>query len=537
MTPNAKQDAIVAVSLANLLMSASWRNLLFPSTFDYHIQTGAGPLDFAGVLIIFATLAALIYGTLSAAGRFFAEDRATVIRGAVVTVLAVSAINVVRLQFLDQTPEIVSLLVIPVGLLGWLLLGLTRFRGPVFAAGRVAALVLAPFVFVTIGNTILAITSFDTKADTEEPIDGQIARIPPREAGSIRRVVWIVFDEFDYRTAFDLKAVELPELARLRAEGFFATQALSPSENTLDSIPGLLTGKVVLKAEPAGNAELRLRFRDGSLGELRSEETVFTDVTALGGTSAALGWYHPYCRVFRDSLSACRWDGVGFSRYQTVSESVTGNLYKLFEHLPFVSDPNYLKTSKGFSKVDNFEFLESEHETAEVERRYGRLLADSKLIASDSRIDLAFLHMPFPHAPVLFDRTTRAFTVERRDYVNNLVLTDLYIGELRRAMESAGVWESTALIISSDHQWRIDRWKLSESTNKLALTDGDLALTGGVEDKRIPFIVRFPGRSATVEYARPVNTAETRRVVSGIMNGRISTAADVAEHFDASGHP
>ena len=56
--------------------------------------------------------------------------------------------------------------------------------------------------------------------------NGSAPMLPASQDGSGHRVIWVLFDEFDQRLAFDLKqpAGTLPELERLRAESFVANR-------------------------------------------------------------------------------------------------------------------------------------------------------------------------------------------------------------------------------------------------------------------------------------------------------------------------
>src|SRR5262249_56942805 len=65
-----------------------------------------------------------------------------------------------------------------------------------------------------------------------------LKRTPP----SLRRVVWLVFEELDQRIAFEARppGLGLPELDRLRRDSLYADAARPPAGTTEVAIPALL---------------------------------------------------------------------------------------------------------------------------------------------------------------------------------------------------------------------------------------------------------------------------------------------------------
>jgi len=68
------------------------------------------------------------------------------------------------------------------------------------------------------------------------------------------RVVWIIFDETDYRLAFEKRPanVPLPEFDRLRHESLAAEHAYPPGDSTIISMPALITGRRLLQVREDG---------------------------------------------------------------------------------------------------------------------------------------------------------------------------------------------------------------------------------------------------------------------------------------------
>jgi hypothetical protein len=94
-----------------------------------------------------------------------------------------------------------------------------------------------------------------------------------------------------------------------------------------------------------------------------------------------------------------------------------------------------------------------------------------------------------------------------RDYFDEVALADRSMGELREAMERGGVWDSTAVIVSSDHWYRAK------------------PLIGYPKDTRVPFMVKLPGQTRGMRFDEPFNTVVTKRLIEDLENGSISDAA------------
>ena len=128
-------------------------------------------------------------------------------------------------------------------------------------------------------------------------------------AGSVRRrVVWMLFDEFDQRLAFELHkpTVDFTNLERLRAESLVADYARQTAPWTTLALPSVLSGKIFSRAELIDADTLRV-FPEGSNAgaSWRDQPNVFKKARAMGKNAAIVGWHHPYCRVFGDETVRC----------------------------------------------------------------------------------------------------------------------------------------------------------------------------------------------------------------------------------------
>ena len=126
--------------------------------------------------------------------------------------------------------------------------------------------------------------------------------------GPRRRVIWMLFDEFDQRLAFDLRQpkVDFPEDrgAYSRSPGRYESSAADRWDGPLPALPSLLSGQIYSRAELVDANTLRVAPQSGGASNWRDQPNVFKKARELGANAEIIGWHHPYCRVFGDSTVA-----------------------------------------------------------------------------------------------------------------------------------------------------------------------------------------------------------------------------------------
>ncbi len=533
MNKNVK-EVLISMSLSNLLFLASWRELLYPATYDYHIKFGPTSRDYLSVILCVILTSGLLLG-LVRLFRHFYKDKAKPLINLTFLLSFVIIINIFRLQFLNSANiSLISSISYALSLI-MLAAMLTKWRGAMFNLAKVLVLMLSPFVLITFSQAFMKIINPAPVAEVERSVPEQLADIQPRADKKIKsKVVWIIFDEFDYRVPFELKPIELPEFERLKNQSLSATQAKSPAWATVESLPSLLIGKKVIKSEPIGKQELVLNFSDETVSNFSETRNIFFDVKEMNGNIAVLGWHHPYCRLFGNILSVCKWEGVKFSKNLSLPETMLANVDDLVSQMPLIFSLIPSKPTNRFTKESHFVFNESEFDPAEISAVHNQRLAELMETAADPNVDLVFFHLPIPHAPVQYNRFTKEFMPERQDYINNIALSDIVLGEIRKSMEKANEWDNSTVIISSDHQWRINSWKEQTTSARLALSDGDRQLTKGIEDPRIPFFIKLKNQNESLIYEKPFNTVITRDLILAIMKGEISSPDELKNRLDAA---
>jgi arylsulfatase A-like enzyme len=153
--------------------------------------------------------------------------------------------------------------------------------------------------------------------------------------------------------------------------------------------------------------------------------------------------------------------------------------------------------------------------------------------AVDPEIGLLFVHFPTPHLLAIYDRQRRDFTLSgKTTYFDNLALVDRTVGELRRELQRAGLWESTNLLITSDHGLRYALWHGGYNWTP----QFDRLLANG-SSPTVPFIVKLAGKTQGVVYDKPFSNVVTGDLILAILGGKVSTATETTAWLDRRNAP
>jgi hypothetical protein len=302
-----------------------------------------------------------------------------------------------------------------------------------------------------------------------------------------------VFEELDQRIAFEARpaGLELPELDRLRRESLYADAARPPAGAPEVSMPALITGRPVVAVAPTSPKDLELTFADGKAALWSAYPNVFSRARVLGYDTAVVGWRLPYPRVLGSSLGVADWR-PSVAAEQTRSDTFTRTLERQWASLVPPANARWV-----------------------FAQRFAELYDRALRTAADDRFGLVLLHLPIPMPPGINDRATGRltpwnFTGEGGGYLDNLVLTDRVLTEVRRRMERVRLGDRTWILVSATHWWR-----------------GAQQYDGRI-DHRVPFLARPPdgGQARHVDVA--FNTRATHDLVLAILRGTIQDTGDAA---------
>jgi hypothetical protein len=531
------RDIVIALSLSNLCFVSAWRALLSPKTADYYYywKSYTGLIEFAALVIDVLLLAALFLLAITIIRRSGSALLMKLARWAFLLLLIIP-LNDLRTQinFLHG-PRLAGLL----GRAGLVVLGLLilalgafviwRWRERVVRVAVAAVLMLSPFVLVALGQAAWLAFKYGRPVAFAEH---RAPALPQKQEGNgaTPRVLWLIFDEMDERLSFSERpsTINLPELDRLRGEAIFATNASSPTPFTQRSIPSFVTGREVSRATPVSPDKLLVTFQ-GSRERVDwgTCPNIFSEARERGLNTAVVGWFHPYCRIIGNSLTYCAWEAAS-TVFGPEKTSLTKNMLAHVRNL-LLSVPLAWRVLPLTKKEED---VRQRHISD-----YLSILEKAKKVATDTSLSMILVHWPIPHAPYIYDHSKASLSsTAQSSYLDNIELVDRTLGELRRTMESAGVWDSTTVLLTADHGWRTEMWRNSTAMDRsLFWTKGDVATARGLSGKtnrRIPFILKLAGQKEGVTYDQSFNTIITHDLFLALLGGELTSPESVVQWLD-----
>lgn len=494
------KDLLVAQSLACLCFVRIWGAILNPKHSQYFAETIQNRLDYFAVLIntLLVMSAAFVAGRVA---RRLHTPLAYRIACVSLFLALLPFIDYLRRAFNIPADKILiaSNGVPAIVAAALFLFILFRYYAALNRGIYAGLLVLAPFSIMSVSSAVYLGISGNNPEDIDDSKPFSATQNPPP---SSRRTIWVIFDELDQGVLFQRRpaSLALPNLDQFSRESVLAENAYPPAGRTILSIPSLLLGKIVERAEINNENQLRLHFRREPKATIfRDTPSLINDFSRAGKRVAMVGWYFPYERIFPETDTRwVRWGAFpqtqGFTG-RTVPEAVAAQWRNVF----------YPQSTRNL-----------------VGDLYGQLHRDSLLAVSSPAADFVFLHYPTPHPPGIFDpksgRITGAYTSSVDGYLNNLQLVDRALGEIMAAVKSSGLEARTTIIISSDHWWR-----------GAAMLDGQL-------DLRVPFMIRFPS-AVGAKFTPTFNTVVSAELVRELQSGEIKDEADAMRFLQGKSAP
>ena len=491
------RDLAAALSLANLCYLRVWSELLTYTRSDtYLMKAPPGPAAYLAVMCNVLLLGGCLWALAIMARRWLPR---TLRAGEIgFLILLIVPLNGLRSVLADHYAYLKSPLLDLIGARGVMLLAaglamagvvaLIFFHRRLTHLASTVLVALFPFCALTFGQALWKISRYDAAGFASKPAAPLLATVNPW------RVLWFVCDEWDYRLSFidrDPK-LQLPEIDRLRQESIFAVNAYPPGPETPISIPGYYTGRLVERVRYNGPSDLEVRYRGAAAAvPWGSQPNYFERARQLGVNTALIEWFHPTCRVL-DGLTFCEWWELGMQH-----NSMGARFRELL--------PNQ---TRSLFETNLLSLFGQSLPAKQHIRTYNAIVQEGIRVAQDPRYGFTIVHLPIPHAPFVFDRRNGQFTLRNspiRGYLDHLALLDRTIGQIRRALESSGVWDKTTIVFTSDHSYR------------------EAALLDGKSDRRIPYLVKMAGQSQGAVYSQPFNTVLTGDLLLATLRGQMQT--------------
>lgn len=348
-------------------------------------------------------------------------------------------------------------------------------------------LVSFPFVLIIFSQAVLGVVNNKDKGEIIQTSSLFITR------ESTPRVLWLVFDEADYRIMFEKRPpnLELQALDQFRQEAFQAENAYPPGGSTIDTMPSIIDGRIVTGHKWL-NDSVELTYVDSLIPRIwGSQPNIFTKVKALKMNSAVFG-YLPYNKTIRKDVMFCDWSSDKYD-YVSPNDTFLANLGSQFYGL---------LAFKNLSLV--------QHRIA-----YQEIYHAAQRLVKDQQYQLVLIHFSIPHLPSIGHPAWQGNYHTPKDYEENLLIVDQTFANLRKIMENEGLWDNTNIIVSSDHWLR----------KKQYIRDHKI-------DHRVPFILKLTGQNVNIVYKPAFNTILTHELILALLRKEIITERDLLKWFE-----
>ena len=260
-------------------------------------------------------------------------------------------------------------------------------------------------------------------------------------------LIVLLFDELSYEYLYKDGSInpQYVNFHRLSSISDNYHAATSPGNQTLTAIPGMLTGRryenLVMKYDTIyritkDNKEEYLKI---------GRDNLFAIAKDKGYSTFAYGTYLPYCEMFEQYLDGCR----SFSIYNY------GNVETQFSLLNPI-----MTTLIIWPRLGPQGFIKN-MAASQWQRRQTEQVFHLTLKTLDEKAPVfVFSHIYIPHLPFVFNRNgyydnNEPFLQNSENYQRQLEYADHLIGKLTSKMKENGIFESSEIIVLSDHNYRI----------------------------------------------------------------------------------
>ena len=332
-----------------------------------------------------------------------------------------------------------------------------------------------------------------------------------------RKVVWIIFDEFDPEIAFSNQEhnYKLSNFTELKKNSVTHHKLFAPANSTLFSIASMFIGKY-----PRGFDLRKRKFimisKDNMEFPFTIENTIFGRIKNDGFSSSITGWspHHSYCLIFQIK---CKTFNEPIKWYDGILDILhVGSIYGFL-------------LNKGWNRDFNPQIINSMYEFIESPAPTNLLLVHNRIPhlcqkCGDGLAGFAekFYNYKFriKDGPISPDTKISEGTAA---YLLNIKLVDSVLGEILNKLDTKEYKkEDTLLILNSDH------WARPSTTGNFPSREMD------PKNSVYPalFIAKILGDNQKIELFEPDSGIHIQELAHKFLKKEISTHLDIKHFFE-----
>jgi hypothetical protein len=260
-------------------------------------------------------------------------------------------------------------------------------------------------------------------------------------------VIIFLFDELSYEYLYYNKVIrsEYPNIKYLSSISDNYHAATSPGNQTLTSLPGLLTGKKYENITMEYDTIYRITKKNKKDILQVDQNNLFSMAKQKGFRTLMFGPYLPYCELFGVYLDECR--SFSIYNYGTIE-----NNFSLLN--PLLTTFNIWPRQYPQGLIKNRAASKWQKEQTEETYRLAMKAMDTH------EPFLLFVHFYPPHLPFVFDKNgyyenKEPFLQNHENYSRQVGYVDRILGEFIASLKKNDNFERSIIIMLSDHNYRI----------------------------------------------------------------------------------
>ena len=330
-----------------------------------------------------------------------------------------------------------------------------------------------------------------------------------------KKVVFLMFDTFDYSMAFDKKNnFKLSNIEKLKKNSIFFKNAFPPASKTLHVIPSILLGEEPVRFKINGefknlrlinnkNEEIEFNYKNSIFNHLKNELKMKDENFSI------IGRYHPVCNIFIElnCTNSSKFEKQtklfwysGLVRFcETFSEIVI-----VFKKLSFCNTENIRIKLLRESVYGEIKFLDQSLE---------------KLFNNDANFIFAHILPPktrgfYYGKDFISDinkkyRDKKNLVAQHRGYAQNMIYADELIGRIMKAYDNQK-FKNIMFIITGD------------TSN---IHEGNIT-------EKVPLIINFKSSKDNLVIADKINTLYLNELIINFFEDRLKTYIEVKNFFE-----
>ena len=156
------------------------------------------------------------------------------------------------------------------------------------------------------------------------------------------------------------------------------------------------------------------------------------------------------------------------------------------------------------------------------------LMEKAQALIANEKIQFLFIHLPIPHPPGIYDRTTGKLRGSGT-YIDNLALADRSLTKLMNSLNATASAGNTIVILCSDHSWRVPMWKSDANWSA-----EEEAASEGKFDPRPVLMIHFPQQSHEVAISKPFDQIALHAIIVSMLQGHIESPVEFQAWIDSA---